>query len=391
MDRDVRQLTGDDRGDEGLGGDLGGGRHARGSIGWSDRVLRGGFEIFHGACDSRTSQRVSTSNFRFPAEWAPHRAVWLAWPAAADLWQDNLAPARAELGALAHAIADNGKGEAIELLVATDEARRDAERALRGLNVRFHAIPYGDIWLRDTAPLFYDNAHAIRFAFNGWGEKYVLAHDDAVAQRIAEASGAETQVESLILEGGSVEVDGEGTCLTTRQCLLNDNRNPGLSQSAIEERLKTALGVTKVLWLGDGLLNDHTDGHIDTIARYVAPGVVLCMTPAGADDPNHDVMKAIERDLSAMTDAQGCKLEVGLVPSPGAVEDEDGRIMPASYLNFYIANTTVIVPTYGAPADAAAVEAIKPYFPGRRVIGASAKAILSGGGAFHCISQQQPR
>lgn len=333
---------------------------------------------------------MSTSTPRFPAEWTSHRAVWLAWPAAHHLWEDAIGPARAELAALCHAIADNGNGETIELLVATDEAREDAEKALRGLSVRYHAVPYGDIWLRDTAPLFYSATSAIRFAFNGWGEKYVLPHDNEVAANIAQAAKADTRSESLILEGGSVEVDGIGTVLTTRQCLLNPNRNAGIGKEAIEERLKTALGATKVLWLGDGLVNDHTDGHIDTVARFVAPGTVLCMEPTGEDDPNHDAMRAIARDLSAMTDAEGKALKVGLVPSPGAVLDEDGELMPASYLNFYIANTTVIVPTYGAPNDDAAVKAIAAYFPGRKTVGLSAKAILSGGGAFHCISQQQP-
>ncbi|MBC7792380.1 MAG: agmatine deiminase family protein [Clostridia bacterium] len=337
----------------------------------------------------------ASAGFRFPAEWEPHRAVWLAWPAAADLWKENLEPARAEIKALVTAIADIGpdgkaRGESIELLVATDEARRSAEDALNGLPVRFHSIPYGDIWLRDTAPLFFTSDACVRFAFNGWGEKYVLAHDAELSTRVSEAAKARTFIDGLILEGGSVEVDGLGTCLTTRQCLLNANRNPRLTETEIEDRLKASLGVRTVLWLGDGLRNDHTDGHIDTIARFVSRNTVLCMEPAGANDPNHDAMRAIYRDLSGMKDAENEPLKVGLIPSPGMVLDNDGEIMPASYLNFYIANTTVIVPTYCVAADEVVVEALKPYFPHRRVIGLSAKAILSGGGAFHCISQQQP-
>lgn len=342
--------------------------------------------------------------FRQPAEWETHESVWLAWPSHAELWEENLSAAQDEFTAFAEAIADldaNGKprGETLNVLLPFVEAQNQAEKALRGLPVKFHAVPFGDIWLRDTAPVFLSGPGgaraSVRFQFNGWGEKYILEHDAQVSTRVAaiahEVSGITEFVSPWILEGGSVEVDGLGTCLTSRQCLLNPNRNARMGQSEIERRLGESLGTTKTLWIGDGLINDHTDGHIDTIARFAQPGVILCMKANSSDDPNKAIMEQIERDLAGATDARGEKIRVGLIPSPGTVVNDDGRLMPASYLNFYIANTTVIVPTYGSHYDQTAVEAIAEWFPGRRTIGLSAKAILSGGGAFHCISQQQPQ
>jgi len=330
-----------------------------------------------------------------PAEWDRHSACWLAWPSHGHLWQENLAPAQAEFAALGVAIAEDG-GEALDLLVQDEAAEAEARAALAPVisQVRFHRIPVGDIWLRDTAPIFVTTAEgnqaAACFRFNGWGGKYVLPEDDRVAGRIATHSGLPRLELGWILEGGSVEVDGEGTVLTTRQCLLNPNRNPGLDQAAIETALREGLGAEKVLWLDEGLINDHTDGHIDTLARFVAPGVVVCMQAQDATDPNAATLGRLAADLAAMTDARGRRLQVVRIPSPGVLENEDGELMPASYVNFYIGNRTVVVPTYGTPQDAPAVAALAPLFPGRRVIGRSARAILSGGGAFHCITQQQP-
>lgn len=336
-----------------------------------------------------------------PAEWAEHEATFVAWPSAADLWQEGLLPAQREFLALCEGIADYDatsgqcRGEALHVLVSDLEAHENAARALGHLPVTWHQIPYGDIWLRDIAPIFLIGPGGQRrsgvFGFNGWGGKYVLPHDADVAARIAKEMPFSVHETEFVLEGGSVEVDGEGTVLTTRQCLENPNRNPGRSRPEIETELHRGLGAKKVLWLGDGLLNDHTDGHIDTLARFVRPGIVVCMRPANEQDPNRTVLLEIEEALSSMTDAAGRRLEVHTLPSPGEVLSEDGALMPASYVNFYIANTTVIVPQYGVPNDHAAVEALTPLFPGRRVIGASARAILSGGGAFHCITQQLPR
>jgi agmatine deiminase len=336
-----------------------------------------------------------------PPEWAPHDAVWLAWPSAEDLWQENLAPAQRAFTALCRAIADAdpntgaARGERIELLVPDEHARRAAMDQLEALAPRIHVIPFGDIWLRDTAPIFLSEADgrtvAACFAFNGWGGKYVLPGDDRVAARVASASGVPTQSHAWVLEGGSVEVDGEGTLLTTRQCLLNPNRNPQLDENAIEARLREALGVERVLWLTEGLRNDHTDGHVDTIARFVAPGVVVCMEPEDDRDPNARVLRAIAAELESLTDARGRALRVVRIPSPGLVVGRDDEVMPASYVNFYIANRTVVVPTYGSAHDDAAVSQIARLFPTRRTVGIDARAILTGGGAFHCITQQQPR
>lgn len=347
------------------------------------------------------------AGYQLPAEWTPHDAVWLAWPSAADLWEDDLLAAQAEQAALCRAIGTpwgDVRPERIELLVPDALREAEARAALSGLDVRFHRVPFGDIWLRDTAPLFVRDREGrvapVVLRFNGWGGKYVLEHDDTVAERIAalaELSDPSARVfrSDFVLEGGSVEVDGDGTCLTTRQCLLNTNRNlvdgAPLRERDAEDRLKHTLGVEKVLWVDEGLLNDHTDGHIDTIVRFLAPGVVCCMAPFGADDPNRAVLDRIAAQLESMTDARGRKLEVVRIPSPGLVVDAEGEIMPASHVNFYVGNTCVVVPTYGTASATHAVEAIARWVHRRSTIGSEARAILTGGGAFHCITQQVPR
>jgi len=336
---------------------------------------------------------------RQPAEWDKHECVWSAWPSHAELWLDDLEPARAEVAALFKAIADvdpaSGKprGEALKILACGAEAVASAKAALAGTGAEVIPAAFGDTWLRDTAPIFVrngDRLEAACFRFNGWGGKYVLEGDDGVAAFVAARARLTTHLNDWVLEGGSIDVDGQGTALTTRQCLLNPNRNPALSQADIEARLKAGLGIKKLIWLGDGLLNDHTDGHIDNIARFIAPGVVACMEPSGADDPNSEALRAIIAELKTATDVHGRKLEVYTVPSPGLVADEEGEPIPASFMNFYIANTTVIVPVYGTRYDDAAVASLAGLFPGRRVVASRADHILTGGGSFHCITQQQP-
>jgi agmatine deiminase len=341
------------------------------------------------------------AGFYMPAEWEAHDACWLAWPHSEALWGDELAETQASFVRLCAAIGDpdpasgQPRGETVEVLVNDDRDEAVAGSALAPLAVRFRRVPYGDIWLRDTAPVFVRDAArqvaAVRFTFNGWGGKYLFEHDDRVATRVAEQTGVTTFTIPWVLEGGSIEVDGQGTCLTTQECLLNPNRNPGMSRAAIETGLRDALGVERILWLDRGLLNDHTDGHVDTLARFVAPGVVACMTPAGADDPNGPVLDAVARDLASCRDARGRRLDLVHIPSPGRVCNREGVIVPASYVNFYIGNHAVVVPTYDVPNDDIAVEAIGGCFPDRRTVGVPARALVaSGGGAFHCITQQQP-
>ena len=339
------------------------------------------------------------AGFRQPAEWAEHRSVWIAWPSHAGLWDEALEPVRRAWLAMAAAVADvdpatgAARGERLEVLVPDAANEAIARERMAGLPARFHRIPFGDIWLRDTAPVFVAGAEgvaAVSFAFNGWGGKYVLPDDDLVSARVALAARMRAFTFPWVLEGGSVEVDGEGTCLTTRQCLLNPNRNPGMPRDEIEEGLRAALGIESVLWLGNGLRNDHTDGHVDTIARFVAPGTSVCMRASGNDDPNAAALAAIARDLASFRDAEGRRLTVVEIPSPGLVLDEEGDVMPASYVNFYIGNRAVVVPVYGRRHDDAALEALEPLFPGRRVVPVPARDLLTGGGAWHCITQQEP-
>ena len=355
---------------------------------------------------------------RLPAEWEAHEGCWLAWPSHAELWEPDLSRVRGEFTALCRAIAGPQLGagaethgaERLRVLVADHTQARLAAEALEGLGATLYRVPFGDIWLRDTGPLFVCDAptkqrseastrpsakqqgevRAACFRFNGWGGKYVYAHDDTVAEAIATSQGSEASRFDWVLEGGAVEVDGQGTCLTTRDCLLNPNRCHGPDPQRVERRLARALGVSKVLWLSGALANDHTDGHVDTLARFVAHGVVACMEPCGSEEPNRDVLESVRRQLASARDAWGRPLELVVLPSPGTVLGRSGQVMPASYLNFYIANRSLVVPTFGVPQDETALRVLEQCFPGRVVVGIGANALLEGGGAFHCITQQVP-
>lgn len=327
-----------------------------------------------------------------PAEWAPHRAMWAGWPSHEALWEDNLAPAQAEVEALVRALAGPGR-ERVRLMVGAPEALAEAQARFAGVaNVEVVDGRFGDIWLRDTGPIFgVGSTRAAAFRFNGWGGKYQLAHDDTVATQIGQAAGVALDRHDFVLEGGALDHDGAGAILTTRQCLLNPNRNPDWTEARAEAALAAALGARKVLWLGDGLLNDHTDGHVDNLARFVAPGVVAHPVAWGRNDPNDDIYAEVARALSTMTDADGRPIKRLPLPSPGFVGDEDERPIPASHMNFLIANGAVIVPTYGDDtAGRLACEGLATAFPGREIIPLASTAILTGGGSFHCISQQEP-
>jgi agmatine deiminase len=328
-----------------------------------------------------------------PAEWQLHKAIWTAWPSAADLWGEDLDQARVEVAAMVRALADGGAGERMRVLAHGREAEASAKLAI-GQSAEIIAAPFGDIWLRDTGPIFTNDGRALGFRFNGWGGKYILPHDEEVSARVALLAGADYKRHDFILEGGAIEMDGEGTLLTTRQCLLNPNRNPHWTEAGAERELKRALGVEKVLWLDEGLANDHTDGHIDNLARFVAPGRVVCQAPSGKDDPNASILDAIAARLREATDSTGRKLEVITIPGAGLYKNAAGEVSPASHMNFIIANGVVVVPVYGTPTQEAALAALQDVFPDRKVVGVSSRGLLgsgeAGGGSFHCITQQEP-
>ena len=318
-----------------------------------------------------------------PPEWAPHEAVWIGFPSDADLWEDDLVPAQFEVVAFAKAIHAEGAGEQV-WLVAANETAADTARRLAPF-AKVIVEQFGDIWLRDTGAIVVGGGAGRRaqgFHFNGWGDKYDLQGDDSIGERLSGVANFPYHKADWVLEGGAIDGDGTGTFLTTEQCLLNPNRNPGFGKDEVEERLKRDLGATKIVWLGDGLVNDHTDGHVDNLARFVAPGRVA-IPEAVEGDPNAE---AYADAAEALLDAD---LDVVAVPSPGLVE-EDGEPIPASYMNFYIGNAVVVVPLYGAPNDAAAIEAFQEIFPDRKIVGLRADHVLTGGGSFHCISQQVP-
>jgi agmatine deiminase len=325
-----------------------------------------------------------------PAEWAPHKAIWIGFPSDAALWADDLAEAQGEVAALARTLAGQG-GEAVRLMACGDAAVAEARR-LTGASPGVTVVSgvFGDVWLRDTGPIFRSAGEAAAFRFNGWGGKYELPGDEAVSEQIAAAAGAGLSRHDFVLEGGALDHDGEGTVLTTRQCLLNPNRNPGWREADAQAALAAALGVRKIVWLDEGLLGDHTDGHVDNLARFVAPGLVACPAPFGDDDPHAAVYAAAAQALEGAGDAARRPLRIARIPSPGRVVDDAGAPVPASHMNFLIANGAVLVPVYGEAAGEAAVAALAPLFPGRAVLALPSRALLTGGGSFHCISQQEP-
>lgn len=339
----------------------------------------------------KAQKKENLSNITTPAEWAVQKAMWTAWPSDGDIWLDDFENARQEIAAMILALAE---GQPVKVIANGAEAVASAKTLLKHKNVEVLDQPIGDIWFRDTGPIFgYDGEEqvALRFKVNGWGGKYDYQADRVIGDFIAKKSGKRIVPFDFILEGGSIENDGEGTLLTTRECLLNPNRNPDKTGAEIEEAVKEAFGAQKLLWLDFGLLNDHTDGHIDNIARYVGPAKVVCQSPFGKDDPNTETLNKIIETLETMTDAKGRKLEIIQIPSPGLVHGYDDEIIAASHMNFIIGNKVVVVPTYGTASADAAVAALQKVFPDRKVIGAMSLATLrNGGGSFHCMTQQEP-
>ena len=330
---------------------------------------------------------------RVPAEWALQKAIWTAWPSNVREWNGNLDAPRQDVANLVRALAGSNT---VRLLVS-DKAAEDSARAALGSGADLVRAKYGDIWLRDTGPIFGQTtrgAVALRFKTNSWGGKYDLPDDATVGDAIAHAAATPVRHYDFVLEGGAVDQDGEGTILTTRQTLLNPNRN-GWTKAEAEAALHRALGAKKIIWIDEGLKNDHTDGHIDNIARFVAPGRVVCQAASGPDDPNAETFDAIAAELSSATDAAGRKLDVVRIPSVGLHRNPLGEISPASHMNFVIANGVVVVPVYGTATQSAALEALQAVFPNRKVVGVSSNGLLgageAGGGSFHCITQQEPR
>lgn len=322
-------------------------------------------------------------SLRFPPEWHPQDWIWIGFPHDPVEWPGFLAAAQEQIAAFANAVADSG--QQVRLLVR-DEANEARARALVGSGVCLERRRYGDVWLRDTGPLVLiadGTRRALRCRFNGWGGKYEMDGDQTIGEELARDAGLAVAASDWILEGGAVDTDGTGLVATTEQCLLNPNRNPQLSRADIEARLARDLGFARVLWLGDGLINDHTDGHVDNLARFVAPGVLALPRASGSDDPN----AAIYADARARAESFGLSLRD--LPSPGRVET-DGRIEPASYMNFAITSRLVVVPTFGTQYDGDGVAAVAALFPDRDTIGLPADAVLAGGGGFHCASQQMP-
>lgn len=322
---------------------------------------------------------------RMPAEWAPHDAVWIGFPHLADEWDGRIDAARRDLAAFANAVHDGGRGEQVRLLVR-DEANAELAAKLIAPGVELLIRPFGDIWLRDTGPIIVGTGghrKARNFAFNWWGEKFIMPGDKEIGHLLASETGLPMQDYNWVLEGGAIDVDGCGLAVTTEECLLNPNRNPTLTRTELEARLAETLGITQLLWLGKGLVGDHTDGHVDNLARFVGEGRLALPVAASDDDPN----TAIYAD--ARQRALSFGVELVDLPSPGRVEI-GGELAAASYMNFYIGNNTVVVPLYGAPNDQPACDALATCFPDRRIIGIPASGILAGGGSFHCSSQQLP-
>jgi agmatine deiminase len=324
---------------------------------------------------------MNADTFRMPPEWHPQDLLWIGFPHDAEEWSGVIEAAQREIAAFANAVAESGQEVRLVVRDQTNEARA---RALVSASVTLERGVYGDVWLRDTGPLVVRGGErrvAKRFGFNWWGGKFAMAGDQTIGADLAEATGLPVETCDWILEGGAVDGDGTGLVVTTEQCLLNPNRNPELSCEDIEARLARDLGFDRVLWLGEGLIGDHTDGHVDNLARFVAPGVLALPVPA-ANDPN----AAVYADARERARAFG--LDIRDIPSPGAIAAAGGE--PASHMNFVIANRVVVVPTFGGASDSDAVAAIAACFPDREAVGLPAGAVLAGGGGFHCASQQLP-
>jgi agmatine deiminase len=350
----------------------------------------------------------AADGFRMPGEFEPHDGCWMLWPERADNWRGRAERAQEAFAVVAEAIAAS---EPVRMGASASQLER--ARALLPASVRVVELAGDDAWARDTGPTFVVDGsggrRGVDWHFNAWGGIYASwDRDERVAGRILEIEAVDRYRAPLVLEGGSIHVDGEGTVLTTEECLLNRNRNPGLSRDQVERALLDYLGAEKVVWLGAGVYEDETDGHVDNLACFARPGVVLLTWPEDASDPqgpiSHDALKRLE----AATDARGRPFEVVLLPSPGplmidaeeaaGVEPREGTLprrvgdrLAASYANFYVANSAVVMPLLDERYDDEAGAILQGCFPERKVVGIPSREILLGGGNIHCITQQVPR
>ncbi len=335
------------------------------------------------------------AGWRWPAEWELHAATWLAWPHNPETWPGHMDEARAEFVGLVRAL---HAYETVRLVVADapmeEAARRHlADGGVETDRIEFVHLPTDDAWLRDTGPIFLvrdGERAAVDFGFDAWGGKYPpWERDGAVARGIAAHLGVPRVEADFVLEGGAVDGNGEGTVLTTESCLLHANRGPGRTREQMEARLAATLGARHVLWLGDGIAGDDTDGHVDDVARFVAATTVVAAAEDDPADPNHAPLADLHRRLRGMRVQDGKPLDVVPLPMPPA-QVVDGERCPASYANFLLANGVALVPTFGADTDARALDALREVLPGREVVGVPCGALVQGLGAIHCLSQQEP-
>lgn len=343
----------------------------------------------------RSDKAPAQLGYRMPAEWEPHAATWLSWPRREGISFpgafDRVMPTlRAMVAALL-------ESEPVSINVCNDAHEMEARAILDGLSLdrlTFHRIPTNEPWCRDHGPVFLmrdeePGLAIVDWDYNAWGGKYPPCDlDEVVPTRVAETLGLPVFYPRMILEGGSIDVNGTGALLTSEGCLLNPNRNPALDRTEIENRLRDYLGVTEVLWLGEGIEGDDTDGHIDDLARFVAERTVITVLEENSDDPNYQPLQENLTRLQAMK-WKGVPLDVITVPMPARIVREDLRL-PASYANFYIANELVLLPTFNDPNDAVAASLLAKVFSTRRIVPIDCTELIWGLGAFHCLTQQQP-
>lgn len=331
--------------------------------------------------------------FAMPAEWEPHAKTWMQWPCRAQAWggPENMALARQAYGEVARAIA---QFEPVTMVVRPQD-RNEAQLVL-GSKVRLFEAPIDDSWARDSGPTFLTDGEGgragIQWRFNAWGTKYTPFDSDAsIATKILKSMNLRVYDGPLTVEGGAIHVDGRGTLLVTEQCLLNENRNPELTRQQIEARLALYVGALRVIWLGDGLKDDETDGHVDNIACFAPGGRVLLAMPRDKSDANYPALSDNLARLLHSTDAAGRKLEVIELPLPyDARTRHDGTRLEMSYVNFYLCNGGLIMPAFEDAADEEAKRILADVFPDRQIVQLNALPIVEGGGGIHCITQQEP-